>query len=342
MGSVWEGRHSTLGTRVAIKFIDQEYADSKEARSRFDTEARAAAALQSKHAIQIYDHGVTDDGRPYMVMELLAGEPLDERIDRVGRMPLEDTARIVAQVCRALQRAHDAGIIHRDLKPENIFLVRSPDDDDEIAKVLDFGIAKIKTPPGEEGLSSSTKTGAVLGTPYYMAPGAGARAADDRLPRGPLVARHHRVQVRHRRAAFRGRERRRSPREDLHRRPPGPVADGPGSAARLRRVVRAHDGARARRGASRPRPSWPTALAVAAGAERAARARCRASGDGRRADAPTRRRRQPRFRRRCPAAGAHVGALRHVGVSRRSRRAAFSSPSPPRRSSAGASASSAS
>jgi serine/threonine protein kinase len=172
MGSVWEGRHVTLGTRVAIKFIDSEYAESKEARSRFDTEARAAAALQSKHAIQIYDHGVTDDQRPYMVMELLTGEPLDERIDRVGRISLPETARILAQVCRALQRAHEAGIIHRDLKPENIFLVRSPDDDDEVAKVLDFGIAKIKTLPGggELGLSSSTKTGAVLGTPYYMAP----------------------------------------------------------------------------------------------------------------------------------------------------------------------------
>jgi len=170
MGSVWEGRHVTLGTRVAIKFIDPEYAESKEARSRFDTEARAAAALQSKHAIQIHDHGVTDDERPYMVMELLTGEPLDERIDRLVRMSLPETARILGQVCRALQRAHEAGIIHRDLKPENIFLVRSPDDDDEIAKVLDFGIAKIKQLPGEQGLTSSTKTGAVLGTPYYMAP----------------------------------------------------------------------------------------------------------------------------------------------------------------------------
>jgi serine/threonine-protein kinase len=170
MGAVWEGRHATLGTRVAIKFIDQEYADSKEARSRFDTEARAAAALQSKHAIQIFDHGLTTDGRPYMVMELLVGEPLDERIERLGRISLQETARVLGQVCRALQRAHEAGIIHRDLKPENIFLVRSPDDDDEIAKVLDFGIAKIKAPPGEQGVSSSTKTGAVLGTPYYMAP----------------------------------------------------------------------------------------------------------------------------------------------------------------------------
>jgi eukaryotic-like serine/threonine-protein kinase len=170
MGSVWEGRHTSLGTRVAIKFIDPEYAESKEACARFVTEARAAATIQSKHAIQIFDHGVTDGGRPYMVMELLVGEPLDKRIERLGTLPLRETARIIGHVCRALQRAHDAGIIHRDLKPENIFLVRTPDDDDEIAKVLDFGIAKIKAPPGEEGLSSSTKTGAVLGTPYYMSP----------------------------------------------------------------------------------------------------------------------------------------------------------------------------
>jgi serine/threonine protein kinase len=170
MGSVWEGRHQSLGTRVAIKFIDAEHADNDEARARFVTEARAAATIQSKHAIQIFDHGLTGDGRPYIVMELLAGEALDKRIERLGAISLAETARIVQQVCRALQRAHDAGIIHRDLKPENVFLVQSPDDDDEIAKVLDFGIAKIKPPPGSEGLTSSTRTGAVLGTPYYMSP----------------------------------------------------------------------------------------------------------------------------------------------------------------------------
>jgi serine/threonine protein kinase len=170
MGSVWQGRHASLGTRVAIKFVDPEHAQSHEARSRFVTEARAAATIQSKHAIQIYDHGVTDDGRPYIVMELLLGEPLDRRIERVGRLSLAETARILGQVCRALQRAHDAGIIHRDLKPENIFLVRSPDDDEETAKVLDFGIAKIMATPGVQAATSSTRTGAVLGTPYYMSP----------------------------------------------------------------------------------------------------------------------------------------------------------------------------
>jgi len=169
MGSVWEARHTSLGTRVAIKFIETEYANSAEARSRFDNEAKAAATIQSKHAIQIYDHGVTDDGKPYIVMEMLTGEPLDKRIERLGRMPLQDLARIFQQVARGLGRAHERGIIHRDLKPENIFLVLTPDDDDEVAKVLDFGIAKIKGTAGQQ-LSNSTKTGAVLGTPYFMSP----------------------------------------------------------------------------------------------------------------------------------------------------------------------------
>lgn len=168
MGSVWEARHATLGTRFAIKFIESEYADSQEARSRFDKEARAAATIQSKHAIQVFDHGVTGDGKPFIVMELLQGEPLDKRIDR-GVLSLQDTARIIQQVCRGLTRAHEQGIIHRDLKPENIFLVKTPEDEDEIAKVLDFGIAKIQN-QGNPGISSTTKTGAVLGTPFYMSP----------------------------------------------------------------------------------------------------------------------------------------------------------------------------
>ncbi len=101
MGSVWEGRHHSLGTRVAIKFIEKEYAESAEAQKRFDNEAKAAARIQSKHAIQIFDHGVTDDGRPYMVMELLTGEPLNARLDRLG---LEQAA-LRREVDRLLEEA---------------------------------------------------------------------------------------------------------------------------------------------------------------------------------------------------------------------------------------------
>ena len=106
MGSVWEGRHVTLGTRVACKFIDADFAlKSPEARTRFKNEARAAASLRSKHVVDVYDYGVMGDGRPYIVMEFLVGESLADRLERVGRLPLATTARIAHQVGRALQKA---------------------------------------------------------------------------------------------------------------------------------------------------------------------------------------------------------------------------------------------
>ncbi|MBN2195782.1 MAG: serine/threonine protein kinase [Polyangiaceae bacterium] len=180
MGSVWEGIHTSLGTRVAVKFIESEYADSPEARSRFENEARAAATLQSKHVVQVYDHGVMPDGRPYIVMEFLGGEPLDARLDRMGRLPPADTVRIMAQVAKALTKAHKAGIVHRDLKPENVFLVWDDEEQTDIAKVVDFGIAKFTT--ANMGVSSATRTGSVLGTPFFMSPeqARGLRSLDHR------------------------------------------------------------------------------------------------------------------------------------------------------------------
>ncbi len=181
MGSVWEGVHTTLGTRVAVKFIESEHVNSPEARQRFENEARAAATLKSKHVVEVYDHGVMEDGRPFIVMEFLEGEPLDKRLDRVGRLHPKDTARIIGQVCRALSKAHAARIVHRDLKPENIFLVWDDEDGADIAKVVDFGIAKF-TDAATTGSSSATRTGSVLGTPYYMSPeqARGLRSVDFR------------------------------------------------------------------------------------------------------------------------------------------------------------------
>jgi hypothetical protein len=180
MGTVWEGVHDTLGTRVAVKFIDTEYATSDEVRARFVNEAKAAARLRSKHVVQVYDQGVGDDGRPYIVMEFLPGEPLDRRLDRLKRLPPAETARIVLHVCRALARAHESGIVHRDLKPENVFIVRDDEDETDIAKVVDFGIAKFV----DASLvgTSSTGTGAVLGTPQFMSPeqARGLRSVDHR------------------------------------------------------------------------------------------------------------------------------------------------------------------
>jgi eukaryotic-like serine/threonine-protein kinase len=180
MGSVWEGTHITLGTQVAVKFIESEYLESPEARNRFESEARAAAKLRSKHVVEVYDHGVTEDGRPFIVMEYLRGEPLDKRLDRLGRIPAKDTARMLMQVCRALSKAHAAGIVHRDLKPENVFLVWDDEDGADVAKVVDFGIAKFTD--NQLGNSSATRTGSVLGTPYYMSPeqARGLRSVDFR------------------------------------------------------------------------------------------------------------------------------------------------------------------
>ncbi|MES1173348.1 MAG: serine/threonine-protein kinase [Myxococcales bacterium] len=180
MGAVWEGTHTTLGSRVAVKFIDAEYAESPEARSRFENEARAAARLRSKHVVEVYDHGVSDDGRPFIVMEFLDGEPLDKRLDRVGRLSAKETAHIVLQVCRGLTKAHAAGIVHRDLKPENVFLVWDEEEGTDVVKVVDFGIAKFSDM--SLGSSSATRTGSVLGTPHYMSPeqARGLRSVDAR------------------------------------------------------------------------------------------------------------------------------------------------------------------
>jgi serine/threonine-protein kinase len=168
MGSVWEGVHASLGTRVAVKFIEAELASSAEARARFENEARAAARLRTRFAVEIHDHGVMPDGRPFIVMEFLDGESLESRLARRGALEVAATARVVAQVAKALMRAREAGIVHRDLKPENIFLARSPDDDDEVAKVVDFGVAKFTAPTLAP--SASTRTGVILGTPFYMSP----------------------------------------------------------------------------------------------------------------------------------------------------------------------------
>jgi serine/threonine-protein kinase len=178
MGAVWQAEHLTLRSQVAVKFIQVDSALHAEALPRFLREAQAAASLRSPHVVQILDHGV-DDGVPYIAMELLEGETLAARLERVGHLEAGEMSRIMTQVGRAIARAHEACIIHRDLKPDNVFLVRN--DDEELVKVLDFGIAK----SGDaEGLGApvvaDTRTGAVMGTPYYMSPEQteGAKGAD--------------------------------------------------------------------------------------------------------------------------------------------------------------------
>jgi serine/threonine-protein kinase len=163
MGSVWLADHLALDIPCAVKFIDREQ-NSPDVRRRFEREAKAAAQLRGQHVVQILDHGVWQE-MPYIAMEYLEGEDLNARLERAVRLPHPQTVRIISQVAKGLARAHAAGIVHRDLKPENIFLAK--DGDDEIVKVLDFGIAKrSQTSLSEAG----TKTGSLLGTPFYMSP----------------------------------------------------------------------------------------------------------------------------------------------------------------------------
>jgi serine/threonine-protein kinase len=177
MGTVWLGQHVGLGTRVAIKFIRPQFAERPDARRRFEIEARAAATVDSKHAVKVFDYGVTDEGLPYIVMEYLEGESLSEALIRRGPFPADEAARVIRQAGRALIKAHAASIVHRDLKPDNIFLATNVEADASdglpyVVKLVDFGIAKMLdvASSGGNGLKGPTQDGSVIGTPNFMSP----------------------------------------------------------------------------------------------------------------------------------------------------------------------------
>ncbi|HYQ44826.1 MAG TPA: protein kinase [Polyangiaceae bacterium] len=164
MGSVWLAEHLTLNSWVAVKLMDPAIASTVEGAERFKREAQAAASLRSAHVVQVLDYGVHEN-TPFLVMELLQGQSLADCLEREKRLAPERALSVITQVARAIGRAHTAGIVHRDLKPDNIFLVR--EDDQELAKVLDFGIAKAT---GPQFGGTETRTGVTMGTPYYMSP----------------------------------------------------------------------------------------------------------------------------------------------------------------------------
>jgi eukaryotic-like serine/threonine-protein kinase len=166
MGEVWEGRQVTTDKRVAIKLLRS---DDGTDTARFLREARVAAALSHRNIVQVFDFWDVEGGCPaFMVMELLAGETLAAQLTRVGRLSFPETMSVVLPVASALGAAHARGVVHRDLKPENVFLSRSSESDPVEVKVVDFGLAKPMAP--DRQTTAITQTGAVMGTPYYMAP----------------------------------------------------------------------------------------------------------------------------------------------------------------------------
>lgn len=165
MGSVWVARHESLDSEVAVKFIAKRLVDRGDtAAKRFEREARLAAKMKSPHAVKIFDHGRDEDGTPFIVMELLHGESLAERLER-GPLGVTEAARVVQQIAEVLREAHDLGVVHRDIKPHNVFLTETGYD--AFVKVLDFGVAKHVQ---VDEATVVTETGALVGTPFYMSP----------------------------------------------------------------------------------------------------------------------------------------------------------------------------
>jgi serine/threonine protein kinase len=166
MGLVFLGEHTLLGRRAAIKTLLPTVAANQEIVDRFFNEARATSAISDPGVIQVFDFGYHVDGTAYIVMELLEGEALSARMDRLGKLALGDALRFARQITGSLAAAHACDIVHRDLKPENIFLVRDTEaQGGERTKIIDFGICKVGA-----GDPTLTEVGVMIGTPVYMSP----------------------------------------------------------------------------------------------------------------------------------------------------------------------------
>jgi hypothetical protein len=169
MAEVFAARHELMNRAAAIKLLLPEMSARDDIVRRFLQEAQAAARIEHPGIVQVFDVGYTAAGRAYLVMEMLAGEPLGRRLHRQGSLSLEDTLVLIRQLAGAIDAAHRSGIIHRDLKPDNIFLVPDPEmPRGERVKVLDFGLAKLLEPSVVS--MELTAQGAVFGTPSFMSP----------------------------------------------------------------------------------------------------------------------------------------------------------------------------
>ncbi len=167
MGAVYEGENTRIKRRVAIKVLHAAVAEKTDVVQRFEREAQAAGTIGSEHIVEVLDLGNLPSGERFMVMEFLEGEDLTGRIKRLKRLTPAQCVPLMCEVLEGLAAAHDAGIIHRDLKPDNIYILDSKAGRADFVKILDFGVSKFSALDNE---MSMTRTGAVMGTPYYMSP----------------------------------------------------------------------------------------------------------------------------------------------------------------------------
>ncbi|HOU91311.1 MAG TPA: protein kinase [Polyangiaceae bacterium] len=166
MGAVFEARHEVLGSTVALKFLHPELASRTGLAERFLQEARVSASIQSPHVTRVIDVDQTADGAPYIVMEHLVGETLQQLLDRRLKLPQDQAVDYGLQILSGLEAAHALGVVHRDLKPDNVFVTTTGGG--PLLKLLDFGIAKLRQ--AHEFQRGLTRPGVVMGTPEYMAP----------------------------------------------------------------------------------------------------------------------------------------------------------------------------
>jgi serine/threonine-protein kinase len=166
MAVVWVAQNMALETQVAVKILKASLAADPRVVARFRQEAKATAAIAHKNIVQVYDYGVTGWGAPFIVMELLQGETLAQRLKSQGPLPPEEAVRILMRVMKGVTVAHAKGVIHRDLKPENVFLVQE-ENGTERPKVLDFGVSFVARSGSDDRL---TKAGGIIGTPSYLPP----------------------------------------------------------------------------------------------------------------------------------------------------------------------------
>ena len=180
MGAVYEGENVRINRRVAIKVLHAGFTENKEVTQRFEREAQAAGRIGNDHILEVLDLGTLASGDHFIVMEYLDGEPLSARIAHEKRLQPYQLAPLIRQVAVGLGAAHQAGIVHRDLKPDNIYILKSKAGNTDYVKIIDFGISKFQ-PLSGDGMKM-TRTGAVMGTPYYMSPeqASGSMDADAR------------------------------------------------------------------------------------------------------------------------------------------------------------------